>query len=78
MPTLSRSEREVLNQIAATDQRMRDVVNTIGTRRLSDAERQELREALAAKLVSEGLHANDEPNDLGLLIEDVIDKVGDF
>jgi hypothetical protein len=53
------------------------LVRVIGTRRLHYDERESLREVLATELVETGLGEASEPNKRGLLIEDIIDALGD-
>jgi hypothetical protein len=43
---------------------------------LTDDQREELRQALTDEFMDTGLRENDEPNDRGLLLEELIDKLG--
>lgn len=43
---------------------------------LTDDQREDLRQALADELLETGLRENDEPNERGLLLEQLIDKLG--
>lgn len=43
---------------------------------LTDDQREELRQILTDELIETGLHENDEPNERGLLLEELIDKLG--
>ena len=53
-----------------------DVIDTLGTRTLTDQERESLREAIATELCATGLDATDEPNQRGVELEEVIDLLG--
>lgn len=52
------------------------LVDDLGNIPLFNAQREELREALADELVETGLDKNDEPNERGLLLEKLIDRLG--
>ncbi len=51
------------------------LVGSIGSVPLTTEERESLREIVARELVETGLGPNDEPNDRGLLLEDLIDQL---
>jgi hypothetical protein len=53
-----------------------DVVDTLGTHKLTDQERERLREAIAAELCATALEAQDEPNQRGVVLEALIDLLG--
>jgi len=48
----------------------------IGTRRLTQEERETMRETLSDELVEAGLGPDDEPNERGLLVQAAIDWLG--
>lgn len=52
------------------------LVDGMGERRLSDAEREVLRGEIATALVNEGLDLHDEPTAYGLDLEGIIDWLG--
>ena len=43
---------------------------------LTDDQREELRQTLTDELIETGLREDDEPNERGLLLEELIDKLG--
>jgi hypothetical protein len=43
---------------------------------LTDNQREDLRQALTDELMETGLREDDEPNERGLLLEELIDKLG--
>ena len=43
---------------------------------LTDEQRQDLRQAVTDELIETGLRDNDEPNERGLLLEELIDRLG--
>ena len=43
---------------------------------LTETQREELRQTLTDELIDTGLRENDEPNERGLLLEELIDKLG--
>lgn len=69
-------QRDILQAVASGDMRVAKIVDAVGKRRLTDRERQTLREALADELVASGLDDTDEPTAYGLVIEQLIDRVG--
>jgi len=76
---LSHEEQELLQSV--TDQRapeLSGLVMRIGTRPLTDDERDSLREALAAELSARGLRPDDEPNEYGLTIDALIGRLSHF
>lgn len=54
------------------------VFELIGVQPLTEEQREALREIIAAELSESGLTENDEPNQRGLLIEELIDRLGHF
>lgn len=52
------------------------LAQSLGTRPLTEEQREALREALAEELVADGLGPDDEPNDYGRFIEAAIDWLG--
>lgn len=52
------------------------LVDALGSIPLSNEQREELREAIADELLETGLDKNDEPNEKGLLLEKLIDRLG--
>ena len=48
----------------------------LGTRPLTDVEREELREAVGTEFCDTGLQDNSEPNERGLALERLIDLLG--
>lgn len=45
---------------------------------LSESQREELRQAVTDELIETGLQENDEPNQSGLLLEELIDRLGNL
>jgi hypothetical protein len=45
---------------------------------LTDFQRDELREAVTDEFCETGLREDDEPNERGLLLEDLVDRLGHF
>lgn len=43
---------------------------------LTDDQREELRQAVTDELIETGLRDNDEPNERGLMLEELIDRLG--
>lgn len=54
------------------------IIDSIGFIPLTTEQREELRVVLSDELVQTGLMENDEPNERGLLIENLIDRLGHF
>ncbi|MGZ3595248.1 MAG: hypothetical protein ACXU9G_06275 [Syntrophales bacterium] len=52
------------------------MIDSIGIVPLTDNQREELRSVVADELVETGLGKDDEPNERGLLLEHLIDRVG--
>jgi hypothetical protein len=52
------------------------LLQSVEKRMLTEDERERLRAALSDELAASGLHENDEPNQRGLQIEDLIDRLG--
>ena len=74
---LSASETDLLMDVArrrAPDQL--SVVEELGIRHVTLAEREALRRLLALELLDSGLDCDDEPNEFGLRLEEIIDKLG--
>lgn len=70
-PKLADILREIISE------RRPDLIQAINASGpLSDEERDSLRQALTDELVASGLREDDEPNERGLQIEELIDRVG--
>jgi hypothetical protein len=72
---LSKNQSELLNEVL---KRSPDVIvepNLIGTAKLSHQDRDRLIEVILAELTATGLMEDDEPNERGLLLEDLIDAI---
>ena len=54
------------------------ILDSIGIIPLTDEQREEFRGAIADELLETGLNESDEPNQRGLLLEDLIDRLGHF
>lgn len=54
------------------------LLESIGHKPLTIEQREELREIIATELCESGLDANDQPNERGLLLEELIDCLGHF
>jgi hypothetical protein len=65
--------REVLSK--RTPQ-MLNILDSPASRMLTDEERDEIRQALTDEFCESGLYDNDEPNERGLSLEALIDKLG--
>ncbi|MBP6940667.1 MAG: hypothetical protein KBB65_02745 [Syntrophorhabdaceae bacterium] len=52
------------------------IMDSIGMVPLTDEQREKLREVLANELLETGLGKDDEPNERGLLLEGLIDRLG--
>jgi hypothetical protein len=67
----------LLREVVETHgRRSRSLVETIGTRLLTPEEREALRYLVSEELVRTGLGNDDEPNERGLLLEDLITWLG--
>jgi len=51
-------------------------IETIGVSQLTDEHRELLREAISDELLESGLDEKDEPNQHGLMMEQLIDRLG--
>ena len=58
------------------DPSMIGVVASLQDVQLSDDQREELRQAVTDELIETGLRDDDEPNERGLLLEELIDRLG--
>lgn len=77
MTCLNDIERGYLRAIVARhDPALMSLVEKIEVARLSDDEREALREAIADEFTRVGLQADGEPNTKGLELESLIDKLG--
>lgn len=52
------------------------MINSIGQVPLSFEQRESIREAIADEFIETGVGENDEPNDRGLSLESLIDRLG--
>lgn len=55
-----------------------DLIAKIGIEPLTNEQREDIRITVATELSATGLDDNDEPNARGLLLEAIIDQLGDF
>lgn len=55
---------------------MGGVLGSLQEVQLTEYQRDELRQAVADEFVETGLRADDEPNERGLLLEELIDRLG--
>ncbi len=55
---------------------LKGVLIRVGHQALADDEREALRDVVIAEFCEFGLGADDEPNEYGLLLEDLIDQLG--
>jgi len=75
--SLSLYEKALLRRIELQrDPSLASVVDAIGGARLTEEQRERLREALAAELCASGVNPSGEPNPRGYQIEKLIDKLG--
>jgi hypothetical protein len=68
--------RLISEVVLAREPAQLDVVGQLRTRRLTEDEREAIREILADELLENGLGPDDEPNERGSLIETAIDWLG--
>jgi hypothetical protein len=74
---LTRAEADLLREIISRGSPSSvTLVDALLERRLTDDERDELRQVVADELVSEGLRDDDEPNEYGHRLERFIDALG--
>jgi len=75
--TLNIQELNLLREVVSTHcPSLLPIVVSIGSADLTTDQREEIRNALAAELVQNGLGEDDEPNERGLLLERLIDLLG--
>ena len=75
--TLTQEERAMLEEVVASRRPdLKGLLLRLGSVPLSREEREELRGALADEFVETGLEADSEPNGRGLLLDDLIDRLG--
>ena len=76
---LSPAESELLRKIIWKRQpALAVLLDTLGRKRLSDEQRESLREALAEELGESGLREDDEPNETGMMLDGLIGRLGEF
>ena len=79
MTRLSESERRLLQEIIARRiPHAVTLVERVGLHPLTIQERETLREALAGEFIDTGLAADDEPNERGREIDQLIGRLGRF
>jgi hypothetical protein len=72
-------ERELLRRITAKySPKIVDLVDVLGTRPLTDEEREALRAGLAEEFVSVGLKEDSEPNEYGVEVDALIGRLTFF
>jgi len=54
------------------------ILNSLGQVQLTFEQRESLREAISDEFIETGIKGNDEPNERGLLLERLIDRLGHF
>lgn len=70
-------EMRLLREVVAKHQpSLVRVLDQVGVTPLSDDQREALREALAHELTETGLEKNDEPNERGRMLDDLIGRLG--
>jgi len=74
---LKLDETNLLKEVLLRHQPSRmTMLDSIGIVPLTNDQREELREVIADELLETGLDKNDEPNERGLLLEHLIDRLG--
>ena len=74
---LSRTEADVLRQVVSRrSPTSLPLLDALAERRLSDDEREELRQIVMDDFVARGLREDDEPNEYGHRMERIIDALG--
>jgi len=74
---LSPQLAEMLNEaVTKHSPHLSDLLAAVQDLRLTDSQRDELRQAVTDELCETGFRADDEPNARGLLLEDLIDQLG--
>jgi len=77
MIALSLKESKLLKEILVKNApSLLPVLDSVGLIPLTGEQREEIREAIADELLKTGLSENDEPNERGLLLESLIDRLG--
>ncbi|HEX6903868.1 MAG TPA: hypothetical protein VF789_29425 [Thermoanaerobaculia bacterium] len=72
-------DKELLRAvISRREPRLLKIVETLEKAPLTDEQREMLREVLADELCESGLRDDDEPNELGTRLDDLIGRLGDF
>jgi hypothetical protein len=74
---LDHDERNLLRAVVSKHRpALLPLLDRVGLVPLTDDEREDLRGAVACELVETGITANAEPNEMGLLLERLIDLLG--
>jgi hypothetical protein len=74
---LSPSDEALLREVVAKhDPTLLSLIDYLGITEITEEEREKLRGLLASELCETGLAENDEPNQRGLLMDDLIDILG--
>jgi hypothetical protein len=74
--TFGSDERELLRRITTKySPELSDLVDVVGSRPLTDREREELRAGLAREFTSVGLEEDSEPNEYGVEVDDLIGRL---
>lgn len=77
MNILKLNEATLLKEIVLKRQAsLMPILDSIGIIPLTDEQREDLRETIADELLETGLDKKDEPNERGLLLETLIDRLG--
>ena len=75
--TLTAIEKNILKEVLSKRRPYTlPLLDSLGSASLTDEQREELRGAIAEELIEAGLGPGDEPNQDGLLLESLIDRLG--